>query len=133
MTANNRPVWIVIAVLVGIMLFLRIPASWQATDVDPQIAAATVDGVKADGLSAPEGPWAGSASRIDPDWLLEREKQREADERFEKRAKLLIGGGLSLIIASFAAFIILRTGSAADDRNWAFGTIGAVLGFWIGR
>jgi hypothetical protein len=45
--------------------------------------------------------------------------------------RLWVSIGVSFIILCAGLFIILSKRYAADDKNWAFGAIGTVVGFWL--
>jgi hypothetical protein len=41
--------------------------------------------------------------------------------------------GISLVLLIASLFVILSSNYEIAVRNWAFGTIGTVLGFWLRR
>jgi hypothetical protein len=144
MTPNNRSIWFAIGLLAVVLLALKIPSSWQVGTPersDALMAAAASDsnaaGTPGDAQGAVASPNGVSQSATTDEtfrqWILKREIEQEADERLEKNVKLGVGGVISIAILLGAFFIVLRKGSPAPDRNWAFGTIGAILGYWIGR
>jgi hypothetical protein len=66
--------------------------------------------------------------------MLLMEKVEDARQaRLEKLVKTGLGGLFSAIILVSALVVIFRRASSTDEKNWAFGVIGAILGFWIGR
>jgi|HubBroStandDraft_6_1064221.scaffolds.fasta_scaffold330555_2 hypothetical protein len=52
----------------------------------------------------------------------------EGVERFTKVAMQIL---LSLSLVGASLFIVLSAKYTLQDRHWAFGTLGTVLGFWL--
>lgn len=50
---------------------------------------------------------------------------------WDERAKLLIRGGLSLIVLTCGLMVILTGVYSDSTEKWAFGAIGIVLGYWL--
>jgi hypothetical protein len=43
----------------------------------------------------------------------------------------LVQAGISGLLLVVSSFVILSTKCAADDKKWAYATIGTLLGFWL--
>jgi hypothetical protein len=39
--------------------------------------------------------------------------------------------GVSVVLAVPAIYIVLSNGYAPQEKNWAFTTLGTILGFWL--
>jgi hypothetical protein len=52
------------------------------------------------------------------------------DHRWRGVARLRMQTALTLLLGAAAVWIIATTDVGPDDKRWAYGTIGALVGYW---
>jgi hypothetical protein len=62
-------------------------------------------------------------------WRME--ETRAHSERRERQIKLGMQVSISLLILGGALYIIISPAYQGNDKHWAYGSAGTILGFWL--
>lgn len=135
MKLPNAYLWGAIGVAALLLLILRAVPD-EPFSVEMHAAAAASHQVTTEPTGKTKtGPVQGaSVPTSDLKAWLEARDEAEADaERLGKLVKMGLGGFFSTVILAAALAVVFRKTSTADEKNWAFGALGAILGYWVGN
>jgi ABC-type Fe3+ transport system permease subunit len=65
------------------------------------------------------------------DFLTHADEEAYKREHPPRRHRGLMQIIISLALLAIASYIILSHGYQSQDKNWAYGTLGTIVGFWL--